>query len=65
MAKTYRISIIVEQIDPACSASPEYVPERVQLDVIGHYQALPQALRIAREIARAERRSDDHAADLP
>ena len=60
MPKTYRISIVVEQVDP-----PRDIPHLLQRDTIGHYQALPQALRIAREIARAERRSDDHAADLP
>lgn len=58
MTKTYRISIVVEEIDPARSASPGYVPERLQRDTIGHYPASPQALRIAREIARAERRED-------
>jgi hypothetical protein len=31
---------------------------KIQEDVIARYTALPQALRIAREIAREERRAD-------
>jgi len=53
----YRISIIVEQIIPAEYPATKWVI--VERDAISRHRKLSKALRIAKEIARTERREDD------